>query len=95
MHLLVLQVISGGGVSLNSPRSLVTSCDIKVPAGMLPGAAMTLQRQQEAALQRVLEEEILKEMTRENALQQVGLSSARNSSCMCCNCPRCCGKQSC
>lgn len=38
---------------------------------MLPAAAITLQRQQEAALQRVLEEEILKEMTRENALQQV------------------------
>lgn len=32
------------------------------------------QRQQEVALQRILEEEILQEMARESALQEVGLA---------------------
>lgn len=37
-------------------------------------AGSQLQRQQEAALQRILEEEILKEMDREAALREVRLS---------------------
>lgn len=38
------------------------------------GSGTQLQRQQEAALQRILEEEILKEMDREAALREVGVT---------------------
>lgn len=52
-----------------TPRRLLP--DVPAPAGLSARDVAALQRQQEAALQRVLEEEILKEMTRENTLQQV------------------------
>jgi hypothetical protein len=52
-----------------TPRRLLP--DVPPPAGLSPRDIAVLQRQQEAALQRVLEEEILKEMNRENMLQAV------------------------
>lgn len=52
-----------------TPRRLLP--DVPPPAGLSPRDVAVLQRQQEAALQRVLEEEILKEMKRENMLQAV------------------------
>jgi hypothetical protein len=67
--MLPLQLHPQASSPVLTPRRLLP--DVPPPAGLSPRDIAVLQRQQEAALQRVLEEEILKEMNRENMLQAV------------------------